>query len=163
MAIVLIGTTKCKLCGKVFEAQDNIIAFAPLSLNEKDPLALFSDSPFHASCFYKHPLSGKALEREKEFMHHLGPGQRWCVVCDKEIEKPEEYFTLGFLTDDERHALYDYNYTQLHVQCLSQWEDLSNVCQMLEDYKKSGAWKGPALDWMLKTLTEHKAGQSEGA
>jgi hypothetical protein len=153
MAIVLVGKTKCAMCNKVLSAQDNIMAFAPLAPNENDPLHVFNDAAFHANCFYKHPLSKRALAREKELQGQLGPGRRFCMVCEKEIDKPEEYFTLSLLTEDERHPLHDYNYAQLHLACLASWADVDFVYRELEQMR--GTWKGPALDVMLEQMKPH--------
>jgi hypothetical protein len=155
MAIVLIGKTECVLCGGVLRDGDEVVSFSPFVSNELDPLWKFSDAAFHATCFHEDPLSEKARQRYHELRSHVGPGRRMCVVCKKEIMEPNDYFGVGYLTDDQ-HPLHRYNYTQAHRSCLSQWSERSQLSKLLDDFNKSGAWRGVGLESLLSELDRNR-------
>lgn len=153
MAIIVDGM-KCPLCGKPLEEWQQIVAFSPFVNNERDPLWVFSDGAFHAQCFLNHPLAEKAQARQKEILERLGPGNRFCVVCGREITDPDDYFTVGHLTEDENHPLYRYNYTQAHRSHLNTWSEMSYVYELIEDLKHTQTWRNAALDRLLVELRE---------
>jgi len=51
MALVIIGMSKCSICGKVISKDDEILATTHFIADEKDPLWRFSDSPMHRACY----------------------------------------------------------------------------------------------------------------
>jgi predicted nucleic acid-binding Zn ribbon protein len=153
MAIIVDGMM-CSLCGKPIEKGQQIIAFASFVANELDPLWIFNDGAFHSECFYKHPLAEKAQARQKEVLEQLGPGNRFCVVCKRKIIDHDDYFTLGHLTEDERHPLYRYNYVQAHRSHLSKWSELPYVYELIVDLERSSTWRGNTLNRLLIELRE---------
>ena len=154
MAIVLRGKSKCSICGKVLEEGQEIVMFSPFVSNEMDPLWMFSDAAFHASCFQEHPLAKDALKRSEELMKHTGPGNHTCVVCKEEIKDFDDYFALGHLLSDPAHPLYRYNYLRAHRSHLPQLPELSQLSKLVADLKDSGTWGGPALDRLLIVLNQ---------
>lgn len=152
MAIVIEGKTPCLLCWRVIEAGQEIVGFPAFVTNELDPLLLFNDAAFHEECFIKHPLAEKVLKRVEELRRRTGPGNRFCVVCGKEITNPDDYFTMGYLVDDPHHPLYHYNYTQAHHSHLPKWAELPYVYELIEDLKQSGTWRGETLDKLSDEL-----------
>lgn len=162
MAIVIRGKSVCDLCERIMEDGQDIIAFSPFVYNEFDPLLLFSDAAFHKECFLKHSLAEKALARVEEQRKRIGPGNRFCIVCDQEITNPNEYFAFIHLTDDRKHPLYKYNYIQFHRSCLPQWTELSQVYDHLKELQHSGAWKGKVLDWLVAEMKRVKEEEMSG-
>ena len=154
MAIVIEGKTLCGICEKTIEAGQRIIAFPAFAPNELDPLRVFNDAAFHEECFYRHPLAEKALARKEKLFERTGPGHRFCLICGRDITNPDEYMIFGHLTDDETHALYQYNYAQFHRSCLSHWSELPYIYAQFEKLKESGTWRGKALEWLLSELKE---------
>jgi hypothetical protein len=152
MAIVIRGDTTCQFCEKVIEEGQEVISFANFVANEADPLRVFSDGAFHAKCFYRHPLAQDAQSRCAEVLARNGPADRVCVVCQKEIKDPDEYFTLGHLTEVQAAPAYRYNYTQAHSSCLPKWRELASVITLIQELKDSGVWRGNALDDLLTKL-----------
>jgi hypothetical protein len=152
MAIVLLGKTNCALCGKLLEEGQEIVSFSPFVSNELDPLGPFSDTAFHSHCFHHHPLSVEATARYDEMRKRTGPGNRACVVCNAEIEDPDDYLGLGYLLSDPRNPLHRYNYTHAHVSCLPKWPELKHVYNLMQDLKQSGKWKGRGLYDILLVL-----------
>lgn len=154
MAIIVRGKTKCPLCGQLIKDGEEAVGFPNFVGNELDPLWVFTDGAFHAECFHTHPLSEKALERCDEAIKRNGPRNRVCVVCEKQITDPDEYFTLGHLTADEAAPLYRYNYVQAHSSCLPKWRQLTYVTKLIQNLKDSGTWQGNALGILLAELRE---------
>lgn len=158
MAIIIRGKTKCAGCGELLRDGDEVVSFSPFVSNQLDPLWKFSDAAFHATCFRQEPLAEKARQRHDELRNYTGPGKRRCIICGKEITNPDHYFSMGHLMEDAEHPLSRYNYVQAHRSCLPRWSERSHVVKLIEDLKKSGAWRGPALDSLLSEL---KRPQSE--
>ncbi len=77
------------------------------------------------------------------------------MVCGNEIGDPDEYFTLGFLTEDEKSPLFRFNYTQLHRSCIARWRDVLEVIQLLEECQASGLWGGSSLARLIEELQAH--------
>jgi len=152
MAIVIGGKSRCPICGNVIKDGQEIVSFPPFVGNELDPLWFFSDAAFHASCFQEHPLAQEALHRSEELLRHIPPSNRLCVICKREIEEFDDYFSLGHLVADPAHPLFRYNYLQAHRSHLAQWPELSQLSKLIQDLKESGAWRGPALDYILTVL-----------
>ncbi len=152
MAILIYGKTECPLCRKLIQRGQEVVTFSPFVSNELDPLWVFNDGAFHAGCFYEHPLAEEAQARYNEVRERHGPGNRFCVVCKREIRDPDDYFAVGHLVEDVFHPLYSYNYTQTHRSCLPKWAELPYVYELLEDLKQSGSWRGKSLDELLAEL-----------
>lgn len=153
MAIFIVGKTQCPLCEQIIEEGEEIVSFPPFIPNDLDPLWIFSDGVFHAACFYREPLANKAVLRYEELRQKNGPGNRICVVCSSEIKDPDEYITLGHLTEDEKHPLFKYNYAQVHRSCLSKWSEVPFLCQEIRQLSQSGTWGGKALEKLIADLS----------
>jgi hypothetical protein len=68
------------------------------------------------------------------------------------ITDPDDYFTLGHLSDDENDPLYPYNYVHLRRSMLSSWTDLEKVYLLVKKLEASGTWKGIGLKWAADVL-----------
>ena len=152
MAILLRGKTVCTLCGKPIVENQEAVGFPPFVSNELDPLQIFSDGAFHASCFWGHPLAMQAEARDVESREKNPPLTRECWVCRRTIDNPDEYLGLGHLTDDARESIHALNYAQFHRACLPGWTDRGKMCALLEEFMNSGKWKGPKLAQILTEL-----------
>jgi len=75
-------------------------------------------------------------------------------VCSKLITNPDDYFTIGHLTDNSASPLYAYNYTQAHTSCLPRWAELRPVYKLVNELYLSGSWRGDALKAVLLKLEE---------
>ena len=74
------------------------------------------------------------------------------AITNVEIVDPDDYFTLGHLTEDETNPLYPYNYMHLRRSMLSTWIDLEKVYGLIKELERSGKWKGNALKWIIEVL-----------
>src|SRR5437660_6137761 len=100
MAIVIDGKTKCPICGMLIRQGQEIVPFPAFVSNELDDLWFFNDAAFHSACFHAHPLAEKAVGRLNEFRKQTGAGKRFCIVCEKEIYHPDDYFAVGHLVEE---------------------------------------------------------------
>jgi predicted nucleic acid-binding Zn ribbon protein len=151
MAILIEGM-KCSLCGKPMTKGEETISFSAFVSNEADPLVRFSDGIFHVECFRKHPSAHAVEARYAEVREKNKPENRRCVVCGKSISDPDDFFSLGYLTDEVSHPLYRLNCTHLHRSCLNRWSELTTVSALAQKQLESGAWSGEGMRWLLKIL-----------
>ncbi len=150
MAILIRGASQCQICHRIIQINDEVISFPPFIPNELDPLYLFHDANFHHDCFRNHPLVNAATQRYEELKERNQI--RIDAITKVIITDPDDYFTLGHLTDDETDPLYPYNYLHLRRSMLSSWADLEKVYTLIKVLDASGKWKGNALKWALSVL-----------
>jgi hypothetical protein len=55
MALVLLGSSSCVLCGQVLADAENLVSIPAVPLSEP-AIARFADAAFHATCFRAWPL-----------------------------------------------------------------------------------------------------------
>ncbi len=60
MALIIIGSTKCALCGKILLQGDDIRGL-PAFADEGQPMYEYSDAAFHAHCYDRWPEREEAL------------------------------------------------------------------------------------------------------
>jgi hypothetical protein len=61
MALVLVGLSKCAICGEVIDTMDGCVATPAFVERQSDPMWQFSDAPMHRECFAN-------WERRSEFV-----------------------------------------------------------------------------------------------
>jgi hypothetical protein len=85
---LIFKTTKCAICGEVFETDAPRVATTHFVDDENDPLCRFSDAVMHSSCF-------QSWEQREEFVRKYnntigqivwGNGTRHHMKADGEIE-----------------------------------------------------------------------------
>ncbi|MFN0113010.1 MAG: hypothetical protein ACKVZH_29470 [Blastocatellia bacterium] len=152
MAVFIIGKTRCPFCKQTIAEGQEFISFPPFVPNEFDPLWVFNDNVFHIDCFNREPLSSKAELRFQEFKQKVSYDNRVCIICSKQIMDPDDYFTLGHLTENKKEALFKYNYLLAHRSCLAGWTELPVLCQELEQLNQSGVWGGKGLERLIAEL-----------
>ncbi len=153
MALIIEGQTTCRICSKPISELGKTIAFPAFVVNEKDELFFFSDTAFHKVCFEQHPLRNVVKERFASWSKQTGPGNRICVVCDREVLHPDDYLLIHHLTSELSDPLYPYSFTHLHVSCLRDWKPRPAVVSELRRLKASGSWEGNYLDSLISTLS----------
>jgi hypothetical protein len=152
MAILILGKTKCPICGAVMQDGQKTVSCPPFVGNELDPLYLFHDAAFHEECFRRHPLAETAGMLLREMQAKTAPRNRRCAVCEQPINDPDDYFSLGHLVTDKAHALFPFNYALFHRSCLPKWSQRAYVKDLLIDLQASGKWQGESLEWILDRL-----------
>jgi hypothetical protein len=121
----------------------DIVMFAPLVANRRDPLSLFSDGSFHAVCFNQHPLSDRMVAVAEEARRFWEVYGRICMVCKQPIEDPDDYFGTGLLTSEADNPLFEFNYHQFHQKHLPRWRRYDDFRRVIRDFQNSAAWDGP--------------------
>jgi hypothetical protein len=162
MAIFIEGML-CQLCGRPMLESQGITAFSPFVPNQADPLSLFSDEVFHTECFQSHPLALHAEQRYRDVLERHAPENRRCLVCSKVISDADNFFALGHLTDDLTNPMYHFNYAHFHLSHLVHWPELPLVLKFATKQIESGAWKGPAMEGLVTTLTSALDTQLRGS
>ncbi|NUQ73299.1 MAG: hypothetical protein HUU21_07070 [Polyangiaceae bacterium] len=145
MALVILGKTLCSICRLPLMMDDKIVSFSPFVANRRDPLFQFSDAAFHQACFARNPLAEAALRRSEEVRVRGAPGSRPCEVCGQQIKDPDEYFGVGFLTDDPASPVFGFNYLQFHRTHFSQWERAREFRRLMEAFLSSDGSEGPFI------------------
>jgi hypothetical protein len=136
---------RCSISGRPIESSEEAVLFPPFTGNEADPLFIFSDAVVHKDVFEKHPLAARVQERLEEARRRAPPGNLRCRICAELITHPDSYFGLGYLVDDPRHPLYQFNYAHFHRAHLAAWPQRPALLSDLEELNRSGVWQGEAL------------------
>jgi hypothetical protein len=152
MAILIRGKTICRLCGCVIGAQDDVAMFPAFISNELDPLRLFDDGAFHASCFAEHVLAANMNTRFREFERQPRPPR--CAVCGEQILVPAEYVDVGHLTSDPKDALFEFNYLRFHRSHLRAWPKRIRLRQERAAHIAQGKLKSAGYDLLLEALAD---------
>jgi hypothetical protein len=149
--IVIAGKTICKICGKVIENNDDIIAFPPIISNSKDPLYLFHDAAFHLKCFNSHPNANRMRTVWDQANQRTRPLK--CEICTQLLHYSEDFLPLGLLSSDPNNPLFHFNYMIFHKHHLTQWPELSNVYNLLLKIPKE-SWGGNILENLIQEISK---------
>jgi hypothetical protein len=152
MPLLIRGATRCASCERPISTEDEARAFPEFVWNERDPLFRFSDAVFHSSCLANEPLASAATKRLKDALDRLGPSSHVCKQCGKHIRLSKENFTFPYLTEVDTSPLYEFNFVQLHKQCLTSWREVPRALALLRGLQNSGSWRGPALERAIREL-----------
>lgn len=152
-----VGSIKCAFCGLEITDQNEATHFPQFVWNQADPLFIFGDASVHDTCLINHPLASRVQQRLEEFRKRTSPENRLCSICGKQITDPDDYLGLGYLTENEAHPLYRFNYSHFHRSCIRNWEPATTLISGLELYDRSGAWKGGGLKWLIGELRKLSA------
>lgn len=145
MAIMIIGKTACGICGLPITSSKGALSFPPFVSNRRDPLYSFSDGSFHISCLNDSPDSSAAQARCAAMRSRGAKGARKCATCRQEIVSPDEYFGVGFLTDDSASGVREFNYLHFHKTHFELWSRAAAFRERMEAFLRSDAWDGPTL------------------
>lgn len=131
MAIVILGQTRCCLCGRLLLEGEDVVSFPPLFYNQRDPAWVLNDAGAHRACMVEHGLADRALRKLQDVENHRGR-PKVCVVCGQSITGPDDYFSTGPLGDGLDDPLYAVSWIEAHLSHLSRWRELLNW---------SGCWR----------------------
>ncbi|HEY3227003.1 MAG TPA: hypothetical protein VGK61_08430 [Planctomycetota bacterium] len=157
MAILFRGKTQCGLCREIIGNEHSVVCFGPFVGNELDPLLKFSDACFHEKCFQADPLARRVQARWDA--HTAAFKKRSCLQCGKVPDSPDNYLIFDYFSDDEKEPAFRLNLLQFHESCLRNWAGLRGAHEILADFKQSGRWKGPSIDYMLEVLQRAQGGK----
>jgi hypothetical protein len=142
----------CSISGRSIESSEEAVLFPPFTGNEADPLFIFSDAVVHKDVFEKHPLATRLQDRLEAARRQAEPGNLRCRICAELITHPDSYFGLGYLVDDPRHPLYQFNYAHFHRAHLAAWSQRSALISELDELNRSGAWRGEGPSRLLAMI-----------
>lgn len=161
MSVIILGQTRCAICAEILQKGDKIVSFSPFVTNRRDRLYRFSDSAFHRDCFDRDPLAAAASQRSEEVRRRGELGQRRCIVCGEQIVVPDDYFGVGFLTDETTSPLHKFNYFHIHRSHFNEWEHAKDFQSRIEAFQSSEAWEGPMVtfdplpSWVAPPCVRH--------
>ncbi len=150
----IIGSSKCRLCGRIVERGQPAIAFPAFVVNDADGLAAFNDALMHHACFETHPLAPVALAAYEDYCKRSVPEARRCEVCGQLINDPDQFLGLGLLAADQTNPLFEYNYLHFHRRCIGVWPKRATLLHLLMQMKSLGKWCGRGAEWMLSQVSE---------
>lgn len=141
MAITFINQTKCGICNKKIDDQENFFSFPPFIQNTKDSFYQFNDSAFHIDCLNKHPFGSRAIELAKQYFYSIRPENRKCIVDGKIIENYDDYIFIDILTSNKDEALYKFNLVTLNKNNLQKWKDRNYFISIAEKFIQDKKWR----------------------
>lgn len=156
MAIFISGMP-CGICGKPMESVEEIHGFPPFVYNKKDPLYLFSDGVFHKDCLENHPLGLVVLRRVQLHIDNNKPTSRVCRITGEQITDPDDYFSLGYLTDNLDNELSKWNYAHFKKSSLEGWSEIQALIGSLGTLRDSGEWEISSINWIIDELESFDA------
>ena len=154
MAIYVSGQP-CVICGHSITADDQRVLFPPFTTNDRDPMLRFSDAIVHQSCLVKYPDLERLKRRVADFDQARTNRRKECSVCSKAIVNPDDFFTLGYLGDDE--TVKNWNYATFHVGCLPLWAGLQSAIYWTESAVAAGVWSRTGIQWLSEQLSSAAA------
>lgn len=128
---ILTKGMKCRICGRPMSAKQSLVYFSPLVTDPNHPLNFFSDGTFHRACVDNHPEGSAALSFQKMLNEHSEPANRICCITGALIENFDDYFGVGFLTDDRNYAAFEYNCMHFSRKALSSWPRFNQLLSSL--------------------------------
>jgi hypothetical protein len=150
--VLFMAGMPCAICHEPIGAEESKVGFSPFVGNEADPLFRFNDSVVHSECLRRDPLGLEAQERHAFALAQNAYASRVCLICGQHINNPNEYFGLGFLTNDSSDELHCLNFKHFHSACLPLWDDLERVHALAADRLRTGKWRGRAMQRLEETL-----------
>ena len=151
MAIVILGRSRCVLCGRLLLEGEDLVSFPPLFYNQRDPAWVLNDAGVHRSCLVEHGLADRALTKLREVEEHRRL-PKVCVVCGHSISSPDDYFSTGPLGDGPDDPLQAISWIQAHLSHLPGWERTPELIEVLEETSRSAEWEGDVLERLLARL-----------
>lgn len=155
MALLVRGSTRCRICGEIIAEGDRATLFEPFLANERDPLFFFSDGAFHEACVDEHPDGAAARELAAEVRAKSEPDSRICVVCGEVIRDPDDYLGFGYFSGDIDVAASRFNFVHLHRSHIGRWQDLNVALEALENLLDSNEWEGDRLTKLIAELRQY--------
>jgi hypothetical protein len=149
---IFVEGMKCAVCNKPVFADNTFIMFSNIIPNKLDPLWIFNDAIVHSECFTKHKLYQSMQERIEEHDRMNTVKNRVCNICNNVITDPDNYISIGHLTEDKTHPLYKFNYSRYHVTCLKEWANIEYFRNSLIELQNSGQWSGESLSLIIQKI-----------
>jgi DNA-directed RNA polymerase subunit N (RpoN/RPB10) len=138
MSIIIEGSSKCPICGKVLT--DHYEVFPEMLPNTKDPLYLFNGVGTHTRCLHSHPLGSNALVFRSKYDAFM---QRMRSLVDHDgnkIATPQDVFTILLLSSVPSEPLSQYNFTVLDRTRLDRWSQGPRFIEIAKLFQLDGKW-----------------------
>ncbi len=153
MVLVIYGATTCALCGRVLHHGEDITGFPPFFANQRAPEFVLSDGAAHDASLAAAPFGARALAKLAACKRRVQQ-PKTCVVCEREITDPQDYFCTGPLSDSPDEPIAAVDWVEAHVGCLAAWRDLPAFVAVVEEVSRSPLWEGDALEYLLDRVAQ---------
>lgn len=156
MSIFIQGQTACPICGNVITDETAALTLSNMEANTKSPLWQISGSMVHRHCYESSSLRSE-IDRRLLLLDKLDNQAPVDFISGLpltllNIGHPDNIVGTGFLTDDKRSPLYQYNLVSFNRKNLKTWDQLPALLGALEDLDASGSWGGKALRNLINNL-----------
>ncbi len=137
---IIIGQSKCTICGNVIDDVNNAYSFPNFIPNSLDKAYWLNDGTAHKNCLKNEPQADAIIALAEEFWFKTAPQNRVSDLTAKSITTLENYFFLDLLSSNPENELYPYKFTTLRVDEITLWDKREQLLQTLEKVKDSGNW-----------------------
>jgi hypothetical protein len=110
-----------------------------------------NDAVVHRGCLLRRPYGPRALAKLEDYERHRHQ-LRTCRICGVPISDPDDYLSLGPLSDFPDEPLARFDWFQAHLHCLNDWEQTPDLVAVLEDVSRSAGWEGDVLERLLDRI-----------
>lgn len=155
MALLVRGRTRCVVCNKVIGGEDAVLSVPAFVRDRTSDLFPYSDGVVHVDCLASDPVARRAADLAHETIERLGPGNRSCEVCAQQVRDPDDYVTLGFLTERAGSPAATLNWLQFHRSHLHRWERLPDAIALLEGLVADEGWCVDDIAPLVQELRSH--------
>lgn len=157
MALVVLGTTKCALCGKVLDEESGAVLFPPMFVNRLSRLHVLNDAAVHQTCLDSYPGGDAAKRLLDAYLDRRTSSARTCSVCHGPIADPDDHFGTGLLFEDASSPLFALNFLEFHRSHFGLWEHSAAFKEAALALQGSPSWDGPCVvfdplpRWLART------------
>lgn len=153
MALLVLGKTRCEICGRVIAPDDLSVCTPAVISNQRDALYRYSDACFHESCVFADERGRAVLDLVGEMTRLTRPGARACEACGEQVLDPDDYVSFGYLGDDESVAWM--NFLQFHRSHLRRWSQRDRAVLALNAFREE--WDGPGVPYLIDLLAASRS------
>lgn len=152
MSILILGTTRCRICNLEIESENEAYSFPAFVINVNDPLYCFSDASFHLRCLENTKEGQIAVKYANLFMESIKPLNRICIIGGNLITKYENHIFIDYLTSDINEYLHKMNFSHIDKMNLPNWKNREEFILELVNLKDGGEWKDVGVNKYLDKL-----------
>jgi hypothetical protein len=105
------------LCGQPASEIEDLVKFPPIFANQRDPAFVVNDAVVHHHCLMERSYGPRALAKWEDYERRQRR-PKICRVCGTVIGDPDDYFSLGPLSDFPDEPLARFDWLQAHLHCL---------------------------------------------
>ncbi len=154
MALEIIDTAICGLCGLKLDSKKKIYSFPAFVANAGDLMFKYNDQSFHLDCLNNEEEGQKAIQLSEKCLFHIRPVNRVCIVGGNTIMNPDDYLFIPLLTSNKKEALYKFNFLTFDKNNLSKWNKKEEFLLAAKQFIDEGKWSDSSEFKFLENLMD---------